>query len=194
MDVEQTFTAFLDHHQLAHGGIEAVAAALPPDMQGAILVFDDATGRPVDLDLRQGPAQAVAEYRARTQPVDDGSPRRAGRGRPRLGVVAREVTLLPRHWDWLAGQPGGASAAIRRLVESARRAGASDDVARERQDALYRAMSALAGDAPRFEDASRALFARADEEFDAIIAAWPADVSAYLARLAKNARDARPAA
>lgn len=190
MDVDQTFTAFLDHRQLVHGKIEAVAGALPPDLQGAILVLDDATGRPVDLDLRQGPDHAVADYRARTQPVED-LPRRTARGRPRLGVVAREVTLLPRHWDWLARQPGGASAAIRRLVENARRAGASDDVARERQEALYRAMSALAGDAPRFEDAARALFAHDDAGFDATIAAWPADVVSYLARLAERAREAR---
>lgn len=188
----QTFTAFTGHRQIAHGTIEDVAAALPSDRQGAILVLDDATGQPVELDLRSGAEQAVAEFRQRTAPAEAPPGHRPGRGRPRLGVVAREVTLLPRHWDWLAKQPGGASAAIRRLVEDARRSGATEDEARVRREALYRAMSALAGDVPRFEDASRALFAHDDAAFDQIIAAWPADLAAYLTRLAKAARDARP--
>lgn len=189
----QTFTAFAGHRQIAHGAIEDVAAVLPPDQQGNILVLDDTSGHPVELDLRHGPEQAAAEYRARNDSSEAPPARRPGRGRPRLGVVAREVTLLPRHWDWLGRQPGGASAAIRRLVEDARRAGATDDEARERQEALYRVMSALAGDAPRFEDASRALFARDDTAFDAIVVTWPPDVAAYLARLAEAARAARPA-
>jgi len=187
----QTFTAFLGHRLLAHGGIEAIAAALPVDQQGAVLVLDDGTGRPVDLDMRHGVGHAVSEHRNRTPRPDEAAPARPGRGRPRLGVVAREVTLLPRHWDWLATQPGGASAAIRRLVEEARRSGAAEDETRQRQDALYHAMSALAGDAPRFEDAARALFARDDAGFDAIVVTWPVDVAAYLARLAQSARDAR---
>lgn len=189
----QTFSAFAGHRQIAHGAIEDVAAALPLDHQGSILVLNDATGQPIELDLRRGPQQAVAEYRARMGSSETPPARRPGRGRPRLGVVAREVTLLPRHWDWLGAQPGGASATIRRLVEDARRAGATGDEARERQEALYRAMSALAGDAPRFEDASRALFARDDSTFDAIVATWPPDVATYLARLAEIARAARPA-
>src|SRR5687767_9951516 len=118
----QTFTAFDAHHRLAAGPIEDVAQALA-DYAGLapILIFDDATGRQVELDLRQGATHAVAEYRGRIAAPEAPSPR-AGRGRPKLGVVAREVTLLPRHWDWLATQPGGASAALRRLVEDARRA------------------------------------------------------------------------
>lgn len=188
----QTFTAFLGNRLLAQGGIEAIASALTVDHQGAVLVLNDATGRPVDLDMRRGPEHAAMEHRNRTPTPDEAPAQRPGRGRPRLGVVAREVTLLPRHWDWLARQPGGASAAIRRLVEEARRSGAADDEARQRQDALYHAMSALAGDAPRFEDAARALFARDDAGFDTIVVTWPTDVAVYLARLAKSARDARP--
>jgi hypothetical protein len=108
--------------------------------------------------------------------------------------VAREVTLLPRHWEWLARQPAGASAALRRLVEEASRSGAAADRAREAQAALYRVMSALAGNATGFEEASRALFAHDDARFDGIVEAWPADIASYVDRLARVAREARNAA
>lgn len=170
------FTAFLGHRRLAAGDLRVVAqAAARTDRP--VLIFDDATGQVVDLDLRGSPEQAEAEYRARTAPP------RAGRGRPRLGVVAREVTLLPRHWDWLAAQPGGASATLRRLVDDARREGADVDRTRQRRDALYRVLSALAGDLPGFEGASRALFAADRTAFAHLIADWPADVADYVQRL-----------
>jgi len=195
MDCDQTFTAFLGHRRLASGDIRAIAtAAVDAGQQGALLIFDDTTGRPVELDVRCGADHAVADYIARAGRLDDTPPRRPGRGRPRLGVVAREVTLLPRHWEWLARQPGGASAALRRLVEEARRAGAAADRAREAQEALYRVMSTLAGNATGFEEASRALFAHDDIRFDAIVEVWPADVAAYVGRLARTARAARDAA
>lgn len=194
MDGDQTFTAFLGQRKLAHGDIRAMATvAAQPDLQGLLLIFEDATGRPVDLDLRGGPDGAVADYQTRAGGPTAAPLRRPGRGRPKLGVVAREVTLLPRHWDWLASQPGGASAALRRLVEDARRLGATAERAREAQEALYRVMSALAGDAPGFEEASRALFAHDDAGLDALVARWPPDVADYVMRLARIARSARDA-
>jgi hypothetical protein len=102
------------------------------------------------------------------------------RGRPKLGVVPREITLLPRHWDWLAVQPGGASAALRRLVEAARKAPASPAAAR---DAACRFMGQMCGDRPGYEEAVRALYRGEDERFEALIAGWPADVRAYIAKL-----------
>ena len=74
-------------------------------------------------------------------------------------MVAREVTLLPRHWEWLAQQSGGASVALRRLVDQARRGTEDKDRIRRAQEAAYRFMSAMAGNRPNFEDAIRALFA-----------------------------------
>ena len=130
--------------------------------QAALRVFDLGTGRAVDLDLR---------------PTEPPPPRR---GRPRLGVAAREVTLLPRHWDWLATQPGGASAALRRLVDQARKTGADDDARRRRTDAAYGFMVEMAGDAPHFEEASRALFAGDRARLAALIAPWPADVQVQI--------------
>src|SRR3546814_490284 len=107
-----------------------------------------------------------------------------GRGRPKLGVTAREVTLLPRHWDWLAAQPGGASVALRKLVEQAMR----DDrqTRRAAQEAAYRVMTALAGDLPGYEEAIRALFAGDRQRFEQQIAGWPADLRDYVTRLAFN--------
>lgn len=152
----------------------AVKARIDSDPTAQPLVFDDASGAVIDLDLR-GDADAIVARLAPPEP-----PR--GRGRPKLGVVAREVTLLPRQWDWLAGQPGGASATLRRLVDDARRAGAADP--RAARDAAYRFMSALAGDRPGFEEASRALFAGDRTRFTAQAAAWPADIRAHVERLA----------
>ncbi|WP_298352155.1 DUF2239 family protein [Rhodoblastus sp.] len=161
---------------------------LAADPGARVLVFDDATGRQVDPDFRESPgspAPAAAE-----------APR--GRGRPKLGVVAREVTLLPRHWDWLNGQPGGASVALRKLVENALhddgeasssgwRAPERDAELirrREAREAAYRFLSAMGGDLPGFEEAARALFAEDRPRFARIVAAWPGDVAAYARWLA----------
>jgi hypothetical protein len=176
----QTATAFHGLSLLARGALADVALAVRQAAQeGAdrpILVFDDETGRVIDLDLRGDAEALMARYRG-----DTPAPR--GRGRPRLGVTAREVTLLPRQWDWLATQPGGASATLRRLVDQARRADAGQTETRTRRDAAYRAMSALAGDLPGFEEASRALFGGEPALFAARIGHWPADLRAYLLRL-----------
>jgi hypothetical protein len=180
----QTFTAFDGHRRIVAGPLEAVAQALAAHTGlTPILIFDDATGGQIELDLRHGAPHAVAEYRARSAAPARPSPR-PGRGRPKLGVVAREVTLLPRHWDWLATQPGGASGALRRLVEDARRAGEAPDRARRSQEAAYRVMSAVAGDLPGFEEASRALFAGDLGRLGALTGGWPADVREVVLRLA----------
>ena len=154
------------------------------DPAARLLVFDDETGRQVDLDFRDGaPGEGASGAEA-------AAPEARGRGRPKLGVVAREVTLLPRHWDWLNAQPGGASVALRKLVETARRANAENDRRREAREAAYRFLSAMAGDLAGFEEASRALFAGDGRRFAEIVAAWPQDVAAYARWLAF--RDAEP--
>ena len=107
---------------------------------------------------------------------EPGVPRR---GRPRLGVVSREVSLLPRHWEWLEAQPSGISAAIRRLVEEARKREPEKERARRMQETVSRVLTALAGDRPGYEEASRALFAGDHEGFLARIADWPSDVRRY---------------
>lgn len=194
MGDDATFTAFVGPQHLATGSIEAIAETLAvADATSAPpMIFDDATGRLVELNLRFGPAKAATDFRKRTGSADTPSasktPPQRGRGRPRLGVVAREVTLLPRHWDWLAAQPGGASAALRRLVDGARRSHGELDLARERRDAAYRVMSAVGGDLPGFEEASRALFAGDVHRLVSLLSAWPADVGGYVMSFLQDRR------
>ncbi|WP_218823516.1 DUF2239 family protein [Inquilinus limosus] len=178
-------TAFEGQSLLRAGPLIELALAVKA-ASGPVLVFDDATGRVVDLDLRGSDAEIVA----RLAPAESGEPAEPrGRGRPKLGVVGREVTLLPRHWEWLAAQPGGASVALRRLVDEARRAGGAAQRRRAAREAGYRVMSAMAGDLPGFEEASRALFAGDRARFEQETAAWPADLRAYVTRLAFAATD-----
>jgi len=180
-------TAFDGARQLAAGPLIDVAMALQAaaaaGAEGPLLAFDDATGAVIDLDLRGSRADVAARLGGAA--VEAVGPR--GRGRPSLGVVAREVTLLPRHWDWLAAQPGGASATLRRLVDDARRAGGAKERARLSQEAAYRFMAAMAGDRPGFEEATRALFAGDSARFDRHVAAWPDDLRAYATKLATPA-------
>ncbi len=184
------FTAFDGHRRLVSGPLHeaalAVKRAAESGAAGPLLVFDDATGRVVDVDTRGSEAEVVARLSGDAPAPEPGPAevRPRGRGRPRLGVVAREVTLLPRHWDWLAAQPGGASVALRKLVEEARRAGGDADRRREAREAAYRFISAMAGDLPGFEEAARALFADDRQRFGALVAAWPADVRDHAAALA----------
>jgi uncharacterized protein len=147
-----------------------------------VLVFDDTTGSQVDLDIR-GKSRETAEKGQVAEP--------RGRGRPRLGVMAKEVTLLPQHWEWLNLQPGGASVALRKLVDEARRTSGDRDRVRAAQEAAYRFMSAAAGDLPGFEEAARALFAYDRRNFAQLIAGWPEDVRDFAARLAFT--DQKPA-
>jgi hypothetical protein len=187
-----SFTAFDGHRRLASGPLReatlAVKRAVDAGAAGPLLVFDDATGRVVDVDTRGTEAEVLARLPGEPPSPADEEPDRGAeprrRGRPRLGVVAREVTLLPRHWEWLAAQPGGASVALRRLVEEARRGGAEADRRRRTRDAAYRFMSAMAGDLPGFEEASRALFAGDAERFRALVAAWPEDVGNHVLAMA----------
>jgi hypothetical protein len=186
-----SFTAFTGARLLAAGPLAEVAIAVKMASGSTaaepILVFDDATGRPVDLDLRGSHRDIVARLPQPAGPVVVSAPEPRGRGRPKLGVVAREVTLLPRHWDWLNARPGGASVALRKLVEDARRASTADDRIRAARDAAYHFMSAMAGDRPGFEDAARALFAADATRFAALTGPWPIGVRDHARKLAAAA-------
>lgn len=182
-------TAFVGHRLLATGPLAKVALAVKVagEVSDPILVFMDSTGNLVDLDLRGSDQEILQRLEPETSPQPSDlmvEPR--GRGRPRLGVVAREVTLLPRHWEWLNAQAGGASVALRKLVEGARRTSPDKDRQRQSQEAVYRVMSALAGDLPNFEEASRALFADDAVRLATMAAAWPEDIRAYIRRLAEQ--------
>lgn len=178
---EPTLTAFAGFERIAAGPRSEVVAQLRARADSQqVFIFDDSTGERLDLDLREGLSAAPESPAADEQAT-------RGVGRPKLGVVAREVTLLPRHWDWLSRQPGGASVALRRLIDEARRVHADRDAQRASREAAYRFMSAMAGDLPGFEEAARALFAGEGTRFAELIGPWPEDVSNYLRQLAAAA-------
>lgn len=205
-----TFTAFADHRRLAAGRLVEVAAVVKRRTDQAdgstLLVFDDRNGRVVDFDLRGTVDDVVerlptleaflfgdpAKSRAQSSKAQsvDAKPKKRGPGRPKLGVVGREVTLLPRHWEWLNRQLGGASVTLRKLVETARLASRSDEEKLRSRDAAYRFMSAMAGNLEGFEEASRAYFAGDRNKYAAESAAWPDDVRAYADQLASAWFDA----
>lgn len=158
-------TAFHGPRRIASGPAPEVAAVLRAQGGDGVLVFEDASGKQIDLDLRPDAPPA--------------------RGRPKLGVTAREVTLLPRQWAWLAAQPGGASATLRRLIEAARQAPATQaEVQKAARTAAYHFLHAIAGDFAGYEAALRALFAGDAAGFAAQIAGWPEDIRAYAMHLA----------
>lgn len=174
-------TAFVGFRRVAAGDYGSVALEakklLEDDERASVLIFDDATGAQVDFDLRG----TTDEILRRLAPAEE-APR--GPGRPKLGVVAREVTLLPRHWDWLNAQPGGASVALRKLVDEARKTHEAADRTRRSREAAYRFMSAVAGNLPGFEEATRALFAGDEHRLAEQIRDWPEDVRDHAALLA----------
>jgi uncharacterized protein len=189
-------TAFDGTRWIASGPLDQVAlkakALLDRHPSSSVLIFDDATSEVIDVEY-QGTAKQVvrrlAERLAAARPPlpqPEPTTHRAP-GRPRLGVVAREVTLLPRHWLWLSGQPGGASVALRRLVDEARRTSVGRDRVRRSQEVAYRFMTVMAGNQPGFEEAIRALFRGDRDRFEEQIAGWPADVSAHARNLAAGA-------
>lgn len=178
---------------IAAGDLRTVARAAKEVLDrregAAVLVFDSASG-PIDIDFRGSVDDVLARLPAvdaSVAPDDAAVAAPRGPGRPKLGVVAREVTLLPRHWEWLAQQSGGASVALRRLVEEARRANKDKDRIRQAREAAYRFIAAMGENKLHYEEVARALFAGDAERFQAWTAAWPADVRDHARRLAAAA-------
>ena len=168
-----TYTAFLGWTRVAAGPLDAALRQIKemkdPGEQ-TLLIFENETGKQVDFDLRG----SIDEVLARVAPKTP----RTGPGRPKLGVVSREISLLPRHWEWLEAQPQGASAALRRLVDDARKLGSGKT--RANVDAIGRVMTALGGNLPGIDEAYRSLYARDGERLVAQIAQWPTDLRDYI--------------
>ena len=182
-------TAFAGPGRIASGELRHVAlkAKQAFDAGKPVLVFEDGSGRVVELPLELPAADLLKRLAEPLAAAASEKQAPRGPGRPKLGVVAREVTLLPRHWDWLAAQPGGASVALRKLVEDARKVGGGEDRRRAAQEATYRFMQAMAGDFAGYEDVARALFAGDIGKFEQHSATWPEDVRDHAALLAADA-------
>jgi hypothetical protein len=188
---EPTFTAFIGERRIASGLLAGVALAVKSAIDAGaadeILIFDDESARLIEIDFRGGAADVGKSAELALIGAGLGETARRGPGRPKLGVVAREVTLLPRHWAWLGGQPGGTSVALRKLVEEASRDKEGRDRRRRAQEGAYRFLSAMAGDRPHFEEATRALFAGVKQKFDDLTQAWPRDIADHARALSKDA-------
>lgn len=207
------YIAFEDQHRLALGTLHEVALAVKAASEARplarILVFHARSSELIDFDCRGTPQEMLQRLAATpagqaalasatpqdtnpavTPATQEPPVASAGPGRPRLGVVAREVTLLPRHWEWLSSQPGGASVALRKLVDQAKKSSQHQDNVRLAQEASYRFMSAMAGSLADFEEAARALFAADQTRFEDLIAPWPPELITHLRHLAQPALSA----
>lgn len=185
---EQSCTAFRDAKRVASGKMVDVALVakqhIDKNPKVPVLIFDDRTGQQIEFDYRGTEEKFLMRLKALAAPEADV---KTGPGRPKLGVVSREIGLLPRHWDWLAKQPEGASAVLRKLVEEAQKKNATKDELRTAQEAAYRFMTIMAGDLPDFEEALRAFYAKDKSKFSKLMGAWPKDVREHVMKLAKPA-------
>ncbi|ULH15764.1 DUF2239 family protein [Deinococcus sp. KNUC1210] len=182
MSNEPTYTTFVGDLRLVTAPLTQMLAVTKAHLDSkqeagqSLLIFEDATGQQTDFNF-QGTLQDVLDRAVPVQP----EPRRSGPGRPKLGVVSREVSLLPRHWEWLEEQPSGASAALRRLIDEARKqTQAQGGISRQRMAAAGRFMTAMAGNLPQFEEASRALYAGDPEALSRQIQEWPDSIRTHL--------------
>jgi hypothetical protein len=189
--------AFAGDSLLVHGSLPDIAVAVRHALDGGetrpVVVMDARTAQVVDLDLRGTDAEIVARLASTQDAPDHGvadALRTSGPGRPRLGVVSREVSLLPRHWDWLKTQRGGASATLRRLVDEARRRSGDSDRVVAAQEAVDRYLRVMAGDRPHYEDALRAFYAQRDADLERHTAEWPVDLRTHLKTLVRRCREA----
>ncbi len=193
MRQDPTYTAFAGNRLIASGDVRSVIRTVKEwfdcGQAEPLLVFEDQTGTQIDFDLRGTSEDALAQLAVHPHFAgSDPSPTaRAGPGRPRLGVVCREVSLLPRHWAWLGQAPGGASGALRRIVDEAMTCGRPAERARRARAAAGSFMWAIAGNLPHFEEASRALYARDQGRLDELIAEWPEDIRKHLGSLVSEA-------
>ena len=189
METKRTFTAFAGQSLIHSGEIETLLSKTKKRIDDGeterILIFEDQTGKQTDFNFRGSLDDVLA--RLPEHPLfsneENAKPKRSGPGRPKLGVVSREISLLPRHWQWLEEQPNGISAALRRLVDQARKSGQGKHLARRARDAAGNFMWAMAGDLPDFEEASRAMYAKEVGRFEELIADWPRDIRDHLKNL-----------
>ena len=192
MENDRTYTAFAGNRLIVSGNLKTMLLRTKACFDGgeadAVLIFEDQTGIQIDFDFRGTPDEVLARLSSHPMfpPCEAQSKTQTGPGRPKLGVVCREVSLLPRHWDWLGQQPGGISATLRKIVDESRKSGRGRELSRIARDAAGKFMWAMAGNLPDFEEASRALYAKDQERFKFVIRDWPEDIRKHLERLVEE--------
>jgi uncharacterized protein len=186
MDTSVEYLAFNAKELLVKGKLSDIALTLKNYEKQSdatpLLLFNGSSGQQIDIDLSGSDSEVVERYREPNLPGQNiapesaSAPQKRGRGRPKLGVQGREVTLLPRHWEWLDLQRGGASATLRRLIDEDRKESLALNAVKNAQDATNRFMYAIAGNLPGFEEAIRALYARDGARFKEETQTWPVDI------------------
>jgi len=199
MEKSDTYTAFAGSQRIVTADVKTMLLRTHERLAAGedltILIFEDATGEQLDFDLSGTPDEVLARLAKHPHFIEPPAPPvRTGPGRPKLGVVSREVSLLPRHWAWLEAQPSGCSATLRRLVEEARKAGQGQENAIRARDAAGKFMWVMAGNLPGFEAATRELYAGRIDRLRACVGDWPPDVRDHLLRLLDPTGSDEPAA
>lgn len=183
-----TYTAFETHKILSQGSLEDVVLKvkkrLEKSPESQIVIYSDVTGKSMDFNFQGSEKEVLKRLEVYTTPesADEAS---TGPGRPKLGVISREVSLLPRHWEWLATQSGGASNTLRKLVEESMKKTSGVQTVKTAQERTYKFMSVEAGDLENYEEALRALYRKDKEKFTSDIKTWPRDVQKHILELAK---------
>jgi hypothetical protein len=183
MNIDDTITlsVFDGYQRIYQGDLQGLIQNIKPqDPNVTLLIFNDLTGKILDINFNV-PAEQIYDSIIQTYP--ELAPKPKTRGRPKLGVIAKEITLLPRHWEWLAEQRGGASATLRRLIDQARKATLEESQKRKMHERTYQFLHAIAGDLPNYEECLRALFANNLMTFRKYLSDWPADIQAYAEQL-----------
>jgi hypothetical protein len=188
MNTPETYTAFEETKRIAQGKLQEVVLKIKKHLgrteNSSILIFSDLTGKTMDINFH-GTEKDVLKRLEVFVSQQDGETVSSGPGRPKLGVVSREVSLLPRHWEWLAIQPGGASATLRKLIEDAKKKSGSASTTKQVQESVYRFLSVIAGNLEGYEEALRALYKADHKNFSLHIQSWPTDVKKHVMEMAK---------
>jgi hypothetical protein len=188
MSEQNSYTAFEGHSLLCQGDLSSVVLKakrrLDKGSQKPLLIFSDSTGKSMDFNFQGSETEVLKRLEVYTAEVPKENS--AGPGRPKLGVISREVSLLPKHWEWLASQSGGASATLRKIVEDLMKKESAGPTLKQQQERVYRVMSVLAGDLPNYEQALRVLYRKDGKEFGKIVSDWPKDIASHLNTLAEQ--------
>lgn len=179
MSIANRYTAFRGDTRIITDSLFNVALALQKQSEMNVLVFNDQTGQQIDLDL-SGSEDDLKQRYTEVEYVKKV-------GRPKLGVISREITLQQKHWNWLDQQSSSASAVIRKLIDKELNDPSSESNIMLAKQAIDHFMLAMLGNMPNYEEATRALYQGNKSHFLALIHNYPKDLKVYLELKAQTA-------